>query len=497
MKYRHQIQLVIIIIALIFLIPVQSIPPVSHAQDIEWSATLLFRTATGGQLQIVNGSRLIDTISISDDLWPADMSRSSVIVTSTDSRFIAHQYFVEGDTSSHIRFGATGDGPCCTELSNLIGDVNEYDLGGFEPDGSRFAVSYVRANADNSDSSSAIMVVDAATSTVMAEMPVDFDLADPPFGEEWVWAKLGRWTADGIQFTVHCFACGGGYLEGHFSLWNPDTNAIIPDSGITVSEFGTALAGTGEFIYRGQDTNFFYDPTPGVSAIPNVVQYFPTGDLTQTPVPIYTQPDSTNLGGISWIGDGEAVLARASSGDYWDIIFRTGHVEHIQETSQLRFMDGTPDGWFASTTIDNRQTIVHYNIDTLQPTIVAPFPDDAISARIVHFPSLGFSVDPVPFVPITPPDVVQTAQCSGALPSRLVTGQSARVLDGAPNRIREYPGVDAPVVGEIPSGATFSIVSGPSCDGVSSIMWWYIDYDGITGWTAEGQDDTYFTEPLE
>jgi hypothetical protein len=76
----------------------------------------------------------------------------------------------------------------------------------------------------------------------------------------------------------------------------------------------------------------------------------------------------------------------------------------------------------------------------------------------------------------------------------LLTGQSAIVLPGSPNRIREYPGADAPIVGEIPSGASFSVVSGPSCDG-TTITWWYVEYEDITGWTAEGQDDTYFVEP--
>ncbi|MEO8607699.1 MAG: SH3 domain-containing protein [Chloroflexota bacterium] len=93
--------------------------------------------------------------------------------------------------------------------------------------------------------------------------------------------------------------------------------------------------------------------------------------------------------------------------------------------------------------------------------------------------------------PCPPPDDV------AYLPPRLAVGNQGRVVTtGIPNNIRQQPGSSSQLLGEIPPGATFNVSGGPSCSTLDKIVWWKVDYNGISGWTAEGKDKDYWIEPL-
>ncbi|MBZ0278234.1 MAG: SH3 domain-containing protein [Anaerolineae bacterium] len=81
-------------------------------------------------------------------------------------------------------------------------------------------------------------------------------------------------------------------------------------------------------------------------------------------------------------------------------------------------------------------------------------------------------------------------------PARLTIGGQGRVISWPilPNRVRSTPSLYANVVGYIPAGGTFSIIGGPQC--ASGILWWQVNYNGLVGWTAEGNGSTYFVEPV-
>jgi Bacterial SH3 domain len=85
------------------------------------------------------------------------------------------------------------------------------------------------------------------------------------------------------------------------------------------------------------------------------------------------------------------------------------------------------------------------------------------------------------------------SQCP--LPPRLTVGAQARVGgNGIPNNMRAEPGQSGAFLGEIPSGASFAVVGGPRCS--SNLVWWQVTYNGVTGWTAEGQGGDYWLEPI-
>ena len=56
--------------------------------------------------------------------------------------------------------------------------------------------------------------------------------------------------------------------------------------------------------------------------------------------------------------------------------------------------------------------------------------------------------------------------------SQLSLGNQARVLPGDPNNVRTSPATNAHRVGQIPTGATMSVIDGPVC--VNGYTWWYV-----------------------
>jgi len=94
-----------------------------------------------------------------------------------------------------------------------------------------------------------------------------------------------------------------------------------------------------------------------------------------------------------------------------------------------------------------------------------------------------------------PDDTAITASetCDGLQP-RLVIGELGNVLPGlGANNLRNRASSDGIYVGEIPPEGVFRVLNGPDCNG--GLAWWYVNYNGTFGWTAEGQGDTYWVAP--
>ncbi|MFO7323022.1 MAG: SH3 domain-containing protein [Chloroflexota bacterium] len=94
--------------------------------------------------------------------------------------------------------------------------------------------------------------------------------------------------------------------------------------------------------------------------------------------------------------------------------------------------------------------------------------------------------------------IMPAPACSPA--PRLVEGQQGRVTPGLPNVIRSQPwrGSGSIILGTIPAGGVFTVLPGygPQCDSLG-MYWRYVSYNGITGWTPEGQGSTYWLEPYD
>lgn len=98
---------------------------------------------------------------------------------------------------------------------------------------------------------------------------------------------------------------------------------------------------------------------------------------------------------------------------------------------------------------------------------------------------------PTPTITPSPTPMV----CPGVLPSRLVIGDVAQITPGDPNTLRSAPSLSGARVGRIPAGSRIVVLEGPEC--ADNYAWWRVNHDGIEGWTAEGNNNAYWIEPIE
>jgi serine/threonine protein kinase len=102
------------------------------------------------------------------------------------------------------------------------------------------------------------------------------------------------------------------------------------------------------------------------------------------------------------------------------------------------------------------------------------------------------TVTPFPTIPGTDGDI-----CPGSpSPSRVASGMQAVVEPGGvPNRVRAEPNIEGEVLTQMPPGAFFIIVGGPECGPDDKLRWWQVSFNGVVGWTAEGEGDEYYIAP--
>jgi hypothetical protein len=118
------------------------------------------------------------------------------------------------------------------------------------------------------------------------------------------------------------------------------------------------------------------------------------------------------------------------------------------------------------------QSVILCNQNSLQQTLPTPVPTLAPTATVL--------------APVG-------AQCS--LPPRLKAGERGRVTPGDPNWVHEGPGKRTAKTGEIPADETFDVLDGPRCDPATRMNYWQVRYNGLTGWTSEGQGTEYWLLP--
>lgn len=92
-------------------------------------------------------------------------------------------------------------------------------------------------------------------------------------------------------------------------------------------------------------------------------------------------------------------------------------------------------------------------------------------------------------------DLQDIMYCPHAPTTRLYIQAEGRVLEGlGSNNLRTEPNPDAELVGQIPEGEQFTVLDGPVC--MNEMAWWQVDYNGLVGWTAEGDNEGYWLEPI-
>ncbi len=103
----------------------------------------------------------------------------------------------------------------------------------------------------------------------------------------------------------------------------------------------------------------------------------------------------------------------------------------------------------------------------------------------------GTAPAPETVPPCPPPNdpAFLTPRLSKSIQARVVAG-------GLPNVIREQPGSSSKLLGQIPPNDTLIVIDGPRCTLLDKIVWWQVNYNNLIGWTGEGQEGTYWLEPV-
>ncbi len=167
---------------------------------------------------------------------------------------------------------------------------------------------------------------------------------------------------------------------------------------------------------------------------------------------------------IGWTSEGVINPQAQTSNEYWLApIFPVGYATStaIASLPALPVLNtNTPNGLQTATPISPTAT------PTFVPTLTA----------VLVFPTTSAII------------------CDASVPSRLVIGGMGRVTPGIPNNLRAGAGTSTAYVGEIPPGGVFTILEGPRC--ASNLAWWKVSYNGLIGWTPEGQAGSYWVEPM-
>lgn len=484
--------------------------------------------ATGrqGEVLFVADDGTLSTVPVPAAFYPPGygdtVQMSDVVLSPSGNHLAASFYTLATGAALPISITDLLPGPCCVLVAAPLAEVYAYDLAGFNPDGTQLAFSYTGAAPDGEfPYLGGMATADATTGALTSLAAMNTAMAGREDEGIATWALMGEWNDLGIEWHPSCYACEGP-LSGEYSLWMPQKNSFLEDTGLYFSYFSDRLALTGETLAATQSPAYPVSPEPGgMIPYPNVIQYLPDGtpltdaSLATAPV-VFFDPATLDLGdGAQWVTNGTAFLVTPANSGRWALADRSGATQPIPAPAGARFLVGTTDGWLsmvpgaASTdlvrTVSSPAGAFGAIIDRTSGTGFNPS-----GYRVLRAPALGEGVTPVPppvvpppavIPPTLPPAVVATippavvAQCPGFLPSRLVPGQLARVTPGDPNNLRALPDVNAPLVGRMPGGSEFMVMTGPICD-AAGLAWWQVTYSGLIGWTVEGQGTDYWLEPL-
>ncbi len=263
------------------------------------------------------------------------------------------------------------------------------------------------------------------------------------------------------------------------------------------------LPSSDEALFTYEDPN-----SPNLAGIGLFTNYNSVARGTPTAIGNYPGPTTLFVDGnryfstARWAGNGSQIAFHAGDAAFnesWYAMRMGGGPVPIVDAIQVM---GIPQGYVYVT---SQGTLVHGSAapDFPGPVTVFQSPTGSMTIEWASTPGSPFGLTSVAVpssggVTVGGPDQVTTGDnslCVGAPPSRVQVGSVARVTftDGQPLNVRNSPGGTR--LGQMPEGTDFTIIGGPECQG--GYTWWQMQRTGagaITGWVAEGDNDSYFIE---
>jgi hypothetical protein len=299
------------------------------------------------------------------------------------------------------------------------------------------------------------------------------------------------------SYAVHFHLTTDGASAPDFAyVWYPDSQSLEPSDFIDLNaDFQYAAD---EPIFTLVNRTF---QTPNVAGV--------TGGNTigrgeaLNPQTVYGDGETVKsmprwLAGGNWIGYYTQSPDRAN----WQIIpVQYGDaIPQITLSSAVRDVVGTPGGYLAVWA----NGTISFTVEFSQPDGVTVFTPQVTNTE--QLPQvIGVTPESVPpaleIVRLTDGHVATTAAhippCEGVPTPRLMIGDAAQVIGDVPLRVRSSPG--GTQVGEMSPNTVGQVIGGASC--ANGYLWWAVRWtlaDGRVqeGWSAEGDAEGYFIEPL-
>jgi hypothetical protein len=287
-------------------------------------------------------------------------------------------------------------------------------------------------------------------------------------------------------------------------IWDFGANTVTPleNSGAGSADL---YAPTGEIVYSGLDTRFPVCATCSVMGTLNTLSFY--SPTTNKVTPFFTTPDDS-LGFPKFIQNGERIvvaMTQTVAGNEktrYAILERSGAVVgYLPDSAAPSRIIGTQDGFLYLDGMGQDQPISLVEVVTrtgIQQSLDWTAPH---SGPLNMLDTPGNMTGTGPFLPwntgLTSTGSASTGSvtptAAGCPPTRLTVGGMGQVTPGAANNLRNAPQTGA-IVGSIPPGGVFMVLEGPICN-PSGVLWWKVKFNGLVGYTAEGQGSTYFVTP--
>lgn len=363
---------------------------------------------------------------------------------SSDGRYLAlnlvsEAFFMEGGAPT-----PRGDLYWCDTVENVLlpltqGNLNNTSTalrGTWSPDGTRLGWSEVNPDFETA----AIRTYDPAEDkviTLVESTPLNYTCGAGPTPPEISWSSAGIAVTYWISSTADvCLSEQVGVY-----IYDDTTGALVAD--LPVGETG------------------------GYSYLDSVTWVTETDDRL-----LVTQEDSRYLVAL------DGTVTPTSSGLEW-VLASSGEPIRTITPFVGSAIGVSPDGSAALTLIEtNLYTVIDgtigvIDLTTIEPDIRFPFGQDiawaALRQQLSEDSSPCSLVEPIFY---------------GSDPAQVISGMGA-------NNLRIAPYSEAEVIGEIPESGILEVLFRTHiCSG--GIVWRYVAYEGMTGWTAESQGETVY-----
>ncbi|MEQ8674941.1 MAG: SH3 domain-containing protein [Aggregatilineales bacterium] len=426
-------------------------------ESLSWE--LIYYDAAQHTLVTVTAEGIQETVSL-DFINVTTIYQASI---SNDGRYLA-------GTSGYRGTGFVAD--VQEQTTSRIGS-GVYIAGPFSPDSQQVVFAHISGDTFPEEPQGEIFIYDLESQSRIRELMLEDEFP----------VAFGSWEGSEIEIgNIGCYNCDQPH-QGSFDVWDIDERSY---------EQSTRRFGRGVLSATGEKVNWDY------SAIDSERRYWlqfayyssETGnDGIIIRMPVYQgmpfPRDSIFLPSPKWVLNGEALLDNQLLFDppEWRLFFPDGTWRSISAPETARFLAGTTDGWLLYDTQDDN--LLHYSEanDFEAVTLISSIENYPLVVQIT--PPLGegiariFELDPCSLLTLEP---------------HLVIGVMGQVTPGAPNTLRSEPQRNGEVLGQIPGEGEFMVLDGPVC--ADGLAWWQVEYGDLIGWTAEGEGETYWLEPI-